>query len=140
MSGVVNKLDKRVFFLSPMEFLAMSWVYKNEILPFLKPVNAIPDDSIDVKEVIRNLRSAILNAELDEAEFSESEWGYISSVIPKHFMLFAQAEKIRKPENDLIHDARGKLVDLIYTDRLGNLVEIDSSMRNGKIEFQIFEF
>ena len=139
MSGVINKFRKHNFYLSPMEFLAMAWVYRNEIVPFLKSPDIKQGEKINVAATIKSLRSAILNKELKDTECSDSEWAYISSVIPELFQLFSLADKIRKPELELICDARGKLADLIYTDSLGNIVQVDSAMKNGKIEFHILE-
>lgn len=127
------------FFLTPAEFLAMVWVYRNEILPTFKRCSAAEPKSIeDMNELIFRIRHCVLNGDLQEEPFDQQE---LSAFVHQSNSLFApfadSTDVVTKPPKELVTFARHLLTDLIVCDEIGNLAELNSSLVNGSISFKL---
>lgn len=127
------------FFLSPMDFLAIVWVYQHEILPVFKKCHSEEFQTPkDINLFIREIRYHILNGELSQLQLTQKELRYFINQSKNLFAPFAQVtEQVPSPTKDQIYSARNSLTDFIVLDDIGNLAELDSSLIDGNITFTL---
>ena len=127
------------FSLSPAEFLAFVWVYRNEIHPsFEKCKNVSAIIPRDIKEYYSEIRHGILDGELDKCQLKSEEIKFFQTQSENLFAPFRNSkDKIRKPDISLIKQARSTMTELITVDDKGKLIELESTLINGNINFTV---
>ena len=127
------------FSLSPAEFLAFVWVYRNEIKPFFDKCEKMePSMPQDMKIYYQEIRSGILNGNLIKCQLLPGEAKFFQRQSEDIFALFRNSQdKVRKPEDFLVKYARNILTDLIIESEKGKLIGLESSLVNGNITFSI---
>ena len=127
------------FSLSPAEFLAFVWVYRNEIHPiFSENENATAAVPSDLKNFYHEIRHGILNGDLRENILKPEEIKFFQEQSENLFAPFRNShDKIEKPDDALIKYARDIMTDLITECGKAQLIGLDSSLVNGNITFTI---
>ena len=131
--------EQATFSLTPAEFLAFVWVYRNEIQPvFDKHKDATPTAPVDMRDYYSEIRSGILDGDLKDCELQAGEIKFFENQSENLFAPFKNStDQIKKPDSALIVYARSTLADLITESGKGKLISLESSLVNGKITFTI---
>lgn len=130
---------QETFSLSPAEFLAFVWVYRNEIQAvFDKHKDASPLKPTNMKDYYLQIRHGILDGELISCDLTAGEIKFFEEQSESLFSIFKNStDNVRKPDASLVQYARHTLADLITEREKGKLISLESSLVNGNITFTI---
>lgn len=130
---------QETFSLSPAEFLAFVWVYRNEIQAvFDKQKKVLPSSPDNMKNYYSEIRYGILNGDLSKCKLTAEEIKFFERQSENLFAPFKNStDKIKKPDATLIVYARHTLAALITEREKGKLISLESSLVYGNITFTI---
>ena len=131
-----------VFSVTPLEYLDLVWVYRNEIAPFLEKYSEctepeLNNKKINAQDVLFDLRSGILNHDLECVLGNPAICKIARKLTDAIFLPFENAKdiKIRKPDHERLLSARSSFADLLQKP----YAQLSSSLTDGEIEFCIKE-
>lgn len=139
MKREVTFYQQATFSLSPAEFLAFVWVYRNEIQPIFERCKSVdPAEPKDLKDYYSTIRHGILDGDLQQTQLTPEEIKFFQVQSKKLFAPFEESQDpVRKPASSLIYCARSSMTSLITEYEKGKLIGLESSLIKGNITFSI---